>query len=74
MTKRSKYTQRQWDRTVGWGTVPDEYSHVSTDSTDGQDSKTSEESREKVYRTVREIQEEWTLDDPRWDERWYCGK
>ena len=21
----SKYTQRQWDRTVGWGSVPDEY-------------------------------------------------
>ena len=21
----NKYTQRQWDRTVGWGTVPDEY-------------------------------------------------
>ena len=20
-----KYTQRQWDRTVGWGTVPPEY-------------------------------------------------
>ena len=64
-----KYTQRQWDRTVGWGKVPDEYSHF-TDSTDGQDSKTSEENREKVYRTVKEIQEEWTLDDPRWDERW----
>ncbi len=59
MTKQSKYTQRQWDRTVGWGTVPDEYSHISTDSTDGQDSKTSEENREKVYRTVKEIQEEY---------------
>lgn len=70
MTKQSKYTQRQWDRTVGWGTVPDEYSHISIEHTDGQDSKTSEENREKVYRTVREIQEEWTLDDPRWDERW----
>jgi len=65
-----KYTQRQWDRTVGWGKVPDEYSHVSTDSTDGQDSKTRQANREKVYRTVKEIQEEWTLDDPRWDERW----
>lgn len=21
-----KYTQRQWDRTVGWGSVPKEYS------------------------------------------------
>jgi hypothetical protein len=22
----NKYTQRQWDRTVGWGKVPPEYS------------------------------------------------
>jgi hypothetical protein len=21
----TRYTQRQWERTVGWGTVPDEY-------------------------------------------------
>ena len=23
----SKYTQREWDRVVGWGTVPPEYAH-----------------------------------------------
>ena len=23
------YTQREWDRTVGWGKVPDEYNRVS---------------------------------------------
>ena len=22
------YTQREWDRTVGWGKVPDEYNRV----------------------------------------------
>ena len=22
-----KYTQREWDRTVGWGTVPPEYAY-----------------------------------------------
>ena len=22
---KHKYTQREWDRTVGWGKVPDEY-------------------------------------------------
>tara|TARA_Y100001970_G_C13958208_1_gene711805 strand:+ start:548 stop:781 length:234 start_codon:yes stop_codon:yes gene_type:complete len=22
-----KYTQREWDRVVGWGTVPPEYAH-----------------------------------------------
>ena len=65
-----KYTQRQWDRVVGYGKVPDEYSHVSDRETDGQDSKRGNKTREEVYRTVREIQEEWTLDDPRWDKRW----
>ena len=27
----NKYTQRQWDRTVGWGKVPPEYSIYSID-------------------------------------------
>ena len=26
---RSGYTQRQWDRTVGWGKVPKEYSNMT---------------------------------------------
>ena len=25
MSNRDWYTQREWDRTVGWGTVPEEY-------------------------------------------------
>ena len=25
----SKYTQREWDRVVGWGKVPEEYKHDS---------------------------------------------
>ena len=65
------YTQRQWDRTVGWGTVPDEYSNISTKHTDGKNKKRSDKTREEVLRTVKEIQEEWSLNDPRWDERWY---
>ena len=53
-----KYTQREWDRTVGLGKVPDEYnSELSTDDTDGQDSKGSEKTREEVLRTAREVQE-----------------
>ena len=37
-----KYTQREWDRTVGWGKVPEEYSHtISTGKTDGEDTKRS---------------------------------
>ena len=27
----NKYTQRQWDRTVGWGKVPTDYSIYSID-------------------------------------------
>ena len=52
-----KYTQREWDRTVGWGKVPDEYSHVPNRETDGQDTKRSEKTREEVLRTAREVQE-----------------
>ena len=25
---KTKYTQRQWDRVVGWGSVPEEYKYV----------------------------------------------
>ena len=54
----TKYTQRQWDRTVGWGTVPDEYnSELSTDDTDGQESTRSEKTREEILRTVKQVQE-----------------
>ena len=48
-----KYTQRQWDRTVGYGKVPEQYSHVSDRETDGQDSKRSNKTRETVLRTAR---------------------
>jgi len=48
MIKQSKYTQREWDRVVGYGKVPEEYSHVPIDSTDGQDSKRSNQTREEV--------------------------
>ena len=33
-----KYTQREWDRVVGYGKVPEQYRHVSDRKTDGQDS------------------------------------
>ena len=59
-----KYTQREWDRTVGWGKVPDEYSHT-TDL-----SLTDLSELLKKYKKNKEIQEEWALNDPRWDERW----
>ena len=56
--QKMKYTQREWDRTVGWGTVPDEYnSELSTDDTDGQDSTRIEKTREEILRTVKQVQE-----------------
>jgi hypothetical protein len=56
-----KYTQREWDRTVGWGTVPDEYnSELPINNTDGQDSKRSNTAREEVLRTTKTIQENAT--------------
>ena len=43
-----------FDRTVGWGTVPDEYnSELPINNTDGQDSKRSEKTREEVLRTTK---------------------
>ena len=30
MTKTwNKYTKKQWDREIGWGTAPDKYKHES---------------------------------------------
>ena len=56
-----KYTQREWDRVVGYGKVPEQYSAVSesynrstTRETDGTNSTRSEENREEVKRVVAE--------------------
>ena len=66
----TKYTQREWDRTVGWGKVPKEYSYtVSTSSTDGEDTKRSNPSGEENERTLEEGKE-YPLNDPTWDKRW----
>ena len=59
-----KYTQREWDRVVGYGKVPEQYRHVSksynrstTRKTDGQDSTRGNKTREEVKRTAREVQD-----------------
>ena len=66
----TKYTQREWDRTVGWGKVPKEYSYtVSTSSTDGKDTKRSNPSRKENERTLEEGKE-YSLNDPIGDKRW----
>lgn len=49
-----KYTQRQWDRIVGYGKVPEEYRYIPNRETDGQDSKRSEKDREEDKRVVAE--------------------
>lgn len=49
-----KYTQRQWDRIVGYGKVPEEYRYIPNRETDGQDSKRSEKDREEDKRIVAE--------------------
>ena len=67
--KRTHYTQREWDRTVGYGKVPEEYRYVSDSYTDGKNTKGSEESREKDERALEEGKE-YALNDPIWDKRW----
>ena len=67
--KRTHYTQREWDRTVGYGKVPEEYRDVSDSHTDGKNTKGSEESREKDERALEEGKE-YALNDPIWDKRW----
>ena len=67
------YTQREWERTVGWGKVPDEYTkqyhQVPTRNTDGQDIKRSQENREENKRTIEEGKL-YKMNDPIWDKRW----
>ena len=63
------YTQREWERTVGWGKVPDEYRRVSPNDTDGKNTERSNTNREKDERTL-EDGKEYALNDPIWDKRW----
>ena len=63
------YTQREWDRTVGWGKVPDEYRRVSPSHTDGKNTERSDSSGEENERTLEEGKE-YPLNDPIWDKRW----
>ena len=63
------YTQRDWERTVGWGKVPEEYRQVPIGNTDGQDIERSQEDREKDERTLEEGKL-YKMNDPIWDKRW----
>jgi len=68
-TDYNGYTQRDWERAVGWGKVPDKYSRVSTGHTDGENTERSDQNREKNKRTLEEGKE-YPLNDPIWDKRW----
>ena len=66
------YTQREWDRTVGWGKVPDEYKNISNRSTDAEDTQRSDQNKQEDERTL-EDGKEYALNDPIWDKRWTSG-
>ena len=67
------YTQRDWERTVGWGKVPDEYNiETTTDTPDGKNIERSQENREENERTI-EDGKEYKMNDPIWDKRWTGG-
>ena len=40
---RSGYTQRQWDRTVGWGEVPKEYAKPESEKDEHEDRSIDED-------------------------------
>ena len=63
------YTQREWDRTVGWGKVPDEYKNISNRSTDAEDTQRSDQTRATDERTLEEGKL-YKMNDPIWDKRW----
>ena len=67
--KNDGYTQREWDRTVGYGKVPDKYNiEITSDDKDGINSKTSDTSGETFKVPSEEIL--YKLNDPIWDKRW----
>ena len=40
---RTWYTQREWDRVVGWGKVPKEYSKIESGDEDEQENRSVDE-------------------------------
>ena len=68
-TDYNGYTQRDWERAVGWGKVPDKYRRVPTGHKDEQDSEISYTNRENDERTLEEGKD-YSLNDPIWDKRW----
>ena len=66
--KNDGYTQREWDRTVGWGKVPDKYNRVSNTDKNAENTQRSNTTGETFKVPSEEIQ--YSLNDPIWDKRW----
>ena len=47
MVDNKGYTQREWDRIVGWGKVPPKYKHEESDKDDFQ-SQSDKSPRDKI--------------------------
>ena len=43
----SKYTQREWERAVGWGKVPPEYKHEESDNNESVQTSEDKSTRDK---------------------------
>ena len=66
------YTQRDWERTVGWGKVPDEYNiEITTNTSDGKNIERSQENREEDEEPIEGKQ--YKMNDSIWDKRWTCS-
>ena len=63
------YTQREWERTVGGGKVPDKYRRVSNTDKNAENTQRSDTHRKEDKRTL-EDGKEYALNDPIWDKRW----
>lgn len=53
-TDYNGYTERDWERTVGWGKLPNKYRNVPTSNTDGENTERSDSSGEENKKTVEE--------------------
>tara|TARA_B100000900_G_scaffold287585_2_gene246587 strand:- start:7311 stop:7478 length:168 start_codon:yes stop_codon:yes gene_type:complete len=55
MPKREYYTQRDWDRVIGWGTVPKQYQYPHLRNTDEyRDPETVKKSKKLLDKDITE--------------------
>ena len=51
----SKYTQREWERVVGWGKVPPEYKHEESDNDESVQTPEDKSTRDKKRKQLTEF-------------------